>query len=123
VLSLRKHIIGVPYSQSKPRGDRQAPDAWSQAVIEQTKDLPLVKGPCLLRVTFLLPPDKFPSDHPYGSDLDNLLKRFCDALVQTIFREAPGGDGCILSMEVTKTKVDSREAAGAVLEIVTWPVA
>lgn len=76
-----------------------------------------------MRVTFLLPPDKFPSDHPYGSDLDNLMKRFCDALIPTVFREAQGGDGCIFSMEVTKTRVESPEAAGAVLEIVTWPLA
>jgi hypothetical protein len=74
MLSIRKHITGVPYGgYARSRGDQLAPDAWSAAVTDQTKDLPTVKS-------------------PYG---------------------------CILSMEVTKTKFENREAAGAVLEIVT----
>jgi Holliday junction resolvase RusA-like endonuclease len=75
-----------------------------------------------MRVTFLLPPSKFPSDHPYWNDLDNLLKRFCDALVMTVFRNAPGRDGVVLSLEATKTRVETDVEAGAELEIITWPL-
>lgn len=120
--SIRKQIFGIPYSQWKVCGSKTGPDEWSKAVENQTTDLPEVKTPCLLRITFLLPPDKFPSDHPYGCDLDNLLKRFFDALNKTIFRNAPGKDGCIMSLEVTKTRVDSQDEAGAILEVVTWPL-
>ena len=70
-----------------------------------------------MKVTFLLPPDKFPTDFPYGSDLDNLLKRFLDALNETIFSESKGKDSCIVSMHVTKTRVNSNDEAGALLEI------
>jgi hypothetical protein len=40
--------------------------------------LPTVDGPCMLRVTFLLPPDKYTKDFSYGSDIDDFLflKRF-----------------------------------------------
>jgi len=120
--SVRCTIQGVPYAHQKPRGDTAAPERWSDAVVERTKDLPKINGPCLLRVTFLLPPDKFPSDHPYGSDLDNLLKRFCDALNKTVLSDVPGKDGCIVALEVTKTRVESNDEAGAELELVSWDV-
>ena len=81
-------IRGVPYSQMKSRGDVDAPKRWSQAIIEQTRGLPCVVEACLVKITFLLPPDKFPNDLPYGPDLDNLLKRFMDALNETVFCEA-----------------------------------
>jgi Holliday junction resolvase RusA-like endonuclease len=110
-------ISGVPYSRVKSRGDREAPQRWSEAVVKQTQGLPCVKEACLVKVTFLLPPDKFPSDYPYGPDLDNLLKRFMDALNQTVFREAEGHDSCIVSLTVLKTRVASPAEAGAHLEI------
>ena len=110
-------IRGVPYSRMKSRGDRQAPKLWSRAVAEQTSGLPCVKEACLVKITFLLPPDKFPKDFPYGPDLDNLLKRFMDALNETVFREAKGKDSCIVSMTVLKTRVASRTEAGAHLEV------
>lgn len=70
-------------------------------------------------MTFRLPDDKFPRDHPFGSDLDNLLKRLCDALQKTIFSEAPGGDGVIVSIEATKVPVGG-DNAGADLEVVEF---
>jgi len=69
-----------------------------------------------------LPPDKFPDDHPFGNDLDNLLKRFCDAIKRTILSDAPGTDGAIIALEATKTRVDSPADAGAELEIIELPV-
>ena len=71
----------------------------------------------LVKITFLLPPDKFPSDYPYGPDLDNLLKRFMDALNKTVFCEARGLDSCIVSMTVLKTQVASKGEVGAHLEV------
>lgn len=120
--SIRCSIRGIPFGQDKPRGDRSGPPAWTQAVIAQTSQLPHVLGPCVLRVTFLLPPNKFPEDHPFGNDLDNLLKRFCDALKDTVLRDAPGTDGAILVVEASKTRVENLAEAGAELEIIELPV-
>jgi len=55
-------IEGVPYSRHKRRGRVDAPAEWTQKIIDQTKDLPKVKEACVLNITFLLPPDKFPTD-------------------------------------------------------------
>ena len=110
-------ISGVPYSRSKVRGNLSAPKAWTAAVIKQTRALPKIKEACIVKLTFLLPPNKFPSDCPYGPDLDNLLKRFMDALNETIFSEAPGKDSCVLSITVSKAKVKSEEQSGALLEL------
>lgn len=111
------HISGVPYGKSKTRGNTKAPKQWTNNIVEQTKDLPKVKEACIVNITFLLPGDKFPIDFPYRPDLDNLLKRFLDALNETIFCKAAGKDSCIISMNVLKTKVNSQEEAGAKLEV------
>jgi Holliday junction resolvase RusA-like endonuclease len=50
-------------------------------------------------------------------DLDNLLKRFFDALHQTIFRDIPGRDGCIVELHAKKIRVATDAEAGADLEI------
>ena len=110
-------IEGIPYGKAKRRGNVNAPKVWTETVIQQTSHLPKIKEACILNLTFLLPLDKFPTDFPYGPDLDNLLKRFLDALNSTIFSEAKGNDSCIISMNVMKTKVQNFEDAGAVLEI------
>lgn len=120
--SIKCSIRGVPFGQVKPRGNPTGPPAWSAAVVAQTGELPKVVGPCILRVTFLLPPDKFPSDCPYGNDLDNLLKRFCDAIKQTVLSDAPGTDSAIIALEATKTRVDTPTQAGAELEIIELPL-
>lgn len=112
-----KKIEGIPYSRNKIRGNVAASNEWTNAVIEQTRDLPKVREACILRVTFLLPPDKFPKDFPFGPDLDNLLKRFCDALNETIFSGSKGKDSCIVSLNVIKTRVENREDSGALLEV------
>jgi|SRR5690554_4380780 len=111
-------ISGIPYARSKVRGNPLGPKEWTETVKLQTNDLPKVKEACILKVTFLLPADKFSKDYPYGSDPDNLLKRFQDALNDTIFSEAKGKDSCIISLTATKVKVNSTEEAGAILEVV-----
>lgn len=115
-------IAGIPYAQAKTRGRLDGCAEWSTAVAAQTAHLPKVTGPCRLRVTFRLPPNKFPADHPYGMDLDNLLKRFFDALQQTIFSSVPGKDGCVVEVTARKVRVESDQEAGADLEILAVPV-
>lgn len=114
---LRVRISGIPYAQIKSRGRRGGRLEWSNAVKRQTAHLPLVSGPCRVRVVFFLPSNKYPLDHPYGMDLDNLLKRFFDALQETAFRAVPGKDGCVTEIEARKVQVSSDAEAGAELEI------
>jgi len=116
--SIRARITGTPYGSDKVTGDLIAPQRWTDKIIEGTASLEKINGPCILRVTFHLPQNKFPSDLPYGNDVDNLLKRFCDALGQTIFSEAPGKDSVIISIEATKVKAITDAEAGADLEII-----
>jgi Holliday junction resolvase RusA-like endonuclease len=116
--SIRGKIAGIPFGHDKVRGDLAGPEEWSRAIRSQTENLPGICGPCMLRVTFLLPPSKFPKDHPFGNDLDNLLKRFCDALQDTVLLQAPGKDGAIVCIEATKARVESDETAGAEFELI-----
>lgn len=117
-MSYINHLIkGVPYSRFKRRGRIEAPAAWSQLVIDQTRDLPKVREACILKVTFLLPEDKFPTDLPYGPDLDNLLKRLLDALNETIFLYARGHDSCVIALTVMKTKASSDVESGVHIEV------
>ena len=111
------NISGVPYSKLKSRGDFTAPQRWDEAVIAQTQNLPRISEACILKVTFLLPPDKYPTNLPYGPDLDNLLKRLLDLLNKTIFCEANGCDSCVVSIHAMKTRVATVNEAGANLEI------
>jgi len=113
---IKKKINGIPYSQKKLRGDTNAPEKWTDAIIEQTENLPKIEKSCSMKITFLLPPEKYPADYPFGPDLDNLLKRFFDALNKTIFSKAPGKDSCVVKLEVEKKKVESEEECGAELE-------
>ena len=108
---------GIPYGKIKSRGDKNAPEIWTQNIIEKTRFLPKVKEACILKVTFLLPGNKFPKDFPYGPDLDNLIKRFNDALNETVFSETEGKDSCIIELNVMKTRVEKESEAGAIIEI------
>ncbi len=114
---ISKKIMGVPYSKRKKRGKVAAPKVWTDTIVQQTKDLTEVKEACIEKVTFLLPRDMFPRDYPFGPDVDNLLKRFLDALNATVFKNSKGKDSCIISLTVTKAKVESEAEAGALLEI------
>jgi hypothetical protein len=110
-------IKGIPYAQLKSRGDKLGPVRWSEAVVVQTQHLPKIKQACLLKLTFLLPANKFPFDFPYGPDVDNLLKRTLDALQLTIFSEAKGKDSCVIAVFAMKTKIENDSDAGAHLEV------
>ena len=56
-------------------------------------------------------------DYPFGTDLDNLNKRFLDGLCRTVFSDARGKDSCVVAMETMKVIVDTKEEAGAHIEI------
>ena len=112
-----RKIRGIPYSQHKRRGNVDGLRVWTEAVVQQTQRLPRIRQACIAKITFLLPANKYPPNFPSGSDLDNLLKRFFDALNKTVFAEAPGKDSCVISLHVTKVRVKSDNKAGALLEI------
>ena len=116
--SINVKISGFPYVRNRPaHGNVNGPRDWTEAVIKQTKGLRKVKGPCSLNVTFLLRENQFPTDCPYGPDLDNLLKRFFDALNQTVFKNVPGHDSCVISVNARKKQVKNEKDAGALLKI------
>lgn len=108
-------IAGTPSCRKKP--GRGASSLWTQAVIAQTRDLPCVTGPALLEVAFMLPADRFRGDHPFGPDLDNLLKRLLDALNHTVLREVAGRDSAIVEIVARKCKADTDDLSGAMLSI------
>lgn len=106
-------IEGIPYGQQKVRGKISAPVTWTSTIVQETSNLPKVKSPCLMSVVFVLPEDKFPTDLPYGPDLDNYLKRLCDALNETIFSEVQGHDSAIVYLVASKRKASQDEPTGA----------
>ena len=95
-------VRGSPYARSRKAGSK----SWALAIVEATRQLPRVTGPCLLRLTFMLGPDKYDDQAPFGPDLDNLAKRFIDVLKHTVLVEAPGSDGCIVGIEAFKLPAD-----------------
>lgn len=109
-------ISGIPSSSKGPRRQR-AFSRWTLDVIRQTRDLPRVTGPSRLEVKFLLPPDRFPPQQPFGPDLDNLLKRLLDALNRTVLRDVAGRDSAIVEIVATKCKDATGAGSGAELKI------
>jgi hypothetical protein len=116
-------VFGQPYGKGKVLGNLAGPPAWLQDIVDQTAHLPRVADACMLRVTFLLHANRFPSNCPYGPDLDNLLKLFLDGLNSTVFSQARGLDSCVVSLEAMKTRVASEDEAGAQFEILPVNVA
>ncbi|EIJ42621.1 hypothetical protein BegalDRAFT_1744 [Beggiatoa alba B18LD] len=116
---ISQKIIGVPYGKTKDEIGQLLLRNWQNAIVEQTKNLPKIKGVCVLKLNFLLPADKFPARFPYGPDLEGLIGRVMDSLNSTIFSEVAGGHSCIMSLSVKKTKVPSDKEAGVWLEILT----
>ena len=91
--------------------------AWSQAVIAATKNSPKVTSACEAEIKFVLPPNKYPADHPHGPDLDNLMKRLLDALNETIFSDVAGKDGAIVRVTASKRRSSENDLPGAHIEI------
>ncbi len=114
-------VSGTPYAQLKRRGDVAAPRRWSEAVVAATAAVPRVTSPCELQVVFRLPGNKFPADLPYGSDLDNLLKRLLDALNETVFKDARGHDSAVVRLVASKIEVADEREAGVDVTILPVP--
>src|SRR5207247_9008767 len=112
--TMTKFIVpGITYGKRKVRGNRDGPNQWTRNVTRATRRLDAINGPCRLNVDFILPESKFPSDVPFGSDLDNLLKNLLDALGKTILRNAEGKDSAILEINARKRKARPGERTGA----------
>ena len=116
ITSQRIRIRGVPYPHTTTNVEGRK--KWTQVIVESTAGLAKIRGPCIVRVTFKLSKEKFHDVNPFGTDLDNLLKRFLDALSQTVFSEAPGKDACVVSLEATKVLVANPKEAGVDGEII-----
>jgi hypothetical protein len=84
IQSQRIRVRGVPYPHVKATGNVAGRKVWTDAIVQNTRNLRKVNGPCLVRVTFKLTHEEFRDANPFGTDLDNLLKRFSDALGQTV---------------------------------------
>lgn len=115
------YVKGGAYGAFKNRGNKAGIKVWQQAVIAATRDSTRVKGPCKLVLRFILPPDRYPSDHPYGPDVDNLAAAVLDALNETIFSMVPGKDGAVLWLEVMKLKASTPAEAGLDIIVESLP--
>ena len=118
IKSQRIRVRGIPYPHTKTTGNVQGCADWTDKIVEKTAGLKKITGPCLLRVTFRLPQGKFNETNPFGTDLDNLLKRLLDALSQTVFSDAPGKDACVVSLEATKVLALNPNESGIDGEII-----
>ena len=118
IKSQRIRVRGVPYPQVKATGNVEGRKVWTEAIVRATTNLRKVTGPVLVRVTFKLAKDKFHDANPFGTDLDNLLKRFFDALSQTVFSQAPGKDACVVAIEAAKVLVQNPSESGVDGEII-----
>lgn len=110
---MKTFISGVPYCRSKNRGDLSAPKVWTEQVMAGCAHFPKVSSACEVEVEFVLPTDKFPKDFPHGPDLDNLLKRFLDAVQGSGALE---NDSLIVKLTASKRKIRDGEQAGAHVE-------
>lgn len=90
----------------------QAAERWTEVVKQTTAALPKVVRSVHIKLSFVLPKDKYPTNHPYGPDLDNLLKRLLDALNHTVLSEVEGNDGAIVRLAASKRKARRGEQTG-----------
>jgi Holliday junction resolvase RusA-like endonuclease len=123
IKALRFRIRGVPYPHTKVTGNIEGRNKWTEAIVAKTEKLQKINGPCLVRVTFSLSREKFHDGNPFGTDLDNLLKRFFDALGRTVFSEAPGKDACVVAIEAAKVLVLNPSESGVDGEIIEMQTA
>jgi Holliday junction resolvase RusA-like endonuclease len=110
-------VPGFAYPKHKAGGAIEQAERWSQTIFETTKDLPIVKAPCRMKIHYNISPERFTLGAPYGPDLDNLTKRLLDDLKRTILREAAGEDGCILELTISKSVAALGEPSGAKVSI------
>jgi Holliday junction resolvase RusA-like endonuclease len=119
----RFRIRGIPYPHVKVTGNVEGRNKWTGAIVAKTAKLRKINGPCLVRVTFRPSREKFHESNPFGADLDNLLKRFCDALGRTVFSDAPGKDACVVAIEAAKALVLNPSESGVDGEMIEMQTA
>ena len=110
---MKTFISGVPYCRNKNRGRIDATRIWTERVVAGCSQLPRVAQPCAVEIEFILPMNKYPKDFPYGPDLDNLLKRFLDAVQKS---GALANDSFIVSLAARKRMVRDDEETGVHVE-------
>ena len=74
-----------------------------------------------VEVTFFYRQDQAPPDYPFGPDIDNLLKYLFDAMKDTIFKEASGGDSCITLIIARKILAQNENEIGATITFTPCP--
>jgi Holliday junction resolvase RusA-like endonuclease len=109
--SVKVFIKGNP--RTKPSKSKTLPE-WTLQVVEQTKHLPIIDGPCKVVVKFRLNQEEFDKSPPYGSDLDNLLKALIDALKETVLSP---DDQRVVAIRAKKTPPNKAGASGAYVKI------
>ncbi len=115
----RIRVRGVPFPHLKATGNVDGEKDLDRGYRECHRWTEKGKRPFrLVRVTFKLSREKFREVNPYGTDLDNLLKRFFDALSQTVFSDAPGKDACVVAIEAAKALVLNPSESGVDGEII-----
>ncbi len=113
-----KFISGASASRFKVKGDKKSVKNWRNNVIEQTKDgIGIINKECRMKVIFKFHSSRYPTDFPYGPDLDNHIKNLWDGLNETIFKNAPGHDSCVKILHASKHKVEKEKEAGVKIEI------
>ena len=114
-------IKGGAYGAFTSRGNKVGVKEWQMIVKQATERTPKIKGPCKLQLRFVLPPNRYPTDHPYGPDVDNLASAVMDALNETIFSDVPGKDGAVLWLETLKLKAEKEEDAQLIIFVEALP--
>lgn len=112
-----RFILGLPARKRKARGKKTTPKEWQRAIIEATRDDKKITKECLIEVDFFFRKDQYPTDLPYGPDLDNYLKSLFDALGHTVFSEVAGKDSAITKLIASKKKATGKQKIGAKIVI------
>jgi len=117
-LIYEKNIVGFPVSKFKIKGNKNKTEEWKTAVIRQTQDgVGLLKSECKMKVVFKFHSSQYPTDFPYGPDLDNCIKNLWDALNETLFLKVTGCDSCVKQLDVSKYKYDDSGKCGTIIKI------
>lgn len=103
-------IDGVPCTSN----NKSTRDAWKARIAERTRGLTRVSVACRLTVEFRLGSESYATASEYGSDLDNLLRPFLNALETTVLTS---GDECVVELMASKSAAGSDAEAGAALRI------
>lgn len=110
-------VSGVPYGSTRDEIGLLLLREWTNNIVLQTRDLPKVQESCVIKLTFLLPRDKFPDRFPYGPDLNYLINKLIETLKQTLFSDTTGKDACIYALHAVKKEVQSVQEAGVIIDI------